>query len=141
MILTNWNKKTSLKLSALGDLKQKITVYINDRGTVEDLKGQKVDIFAEKDTDTGKTNTIMMTSDTGNHPPIKLRPYRPPFSKHPIVDKTVNDMLAANIICPSGSPWSFLIVVVDKKDGTKRLCTDFKKLNNISKKSLATSSN
>ena len=27
------------------------------------------------------------------------------------------------------------LVVVDKKDGTKRFCTDFRKLNNISKKS------
>ena len=74
-----------------------------------------------------------MSIDTGNHPPIKLRPYRTPFAKHPIVVKTVNYMLAANIIHPSRSPWSFSTVVDYKKDGTKS--TDFRKLNNISKKS------
>ena len=31
------------------------------------------------------------------------------------------------------SLWGFPIVVVDKKDGTKRFCTDFRKLNNILK--------
>ena len=56
--------------------------------------------------------------DTGIHPPIKLRPYRTPFAKNPIVDKAVNDMLAAIILHPSRSLWRFLIVVVDKKDGT-----------------------
>ena len=76
-----------------------------------------------------------MSIDTGNHPPIKLIPYRTPFVKHPIVDKAVNDLLAANIICPSRLIWSFPILVVDKKDGTRRFCTDFRKLNTISKKS------
>ena len=71
-----------------------------------------------------------MSIDTGNHPPIKLRPYRTPFAKHPIVGKAVNDMLAANIIHSSISPWSFAIVAVDRNNGTRRLCT-----NNISKKS------
>ena len=62
---------------------------------------QNLDLFAEKDTDLGKTNTIKMSIDTGNHPPIKLRPYKTPFAKYPIVDMAVNDMLAANIIHPS----------------------------------------
>ena len=81
------------------------------------------------------TNTAKMSTDTDNHPPIKMRPYRTPFAKCLIVGKAVNDMLAANIIHPSRYPWSFPIVVVDKKDGTKRFSTDFRKLNNISKKS------
>ena len=76
-----------------------------------------------------------MSIDTGNHPPIKLSPYRTPFTKPPIVDKAVNDMLAANIIHPSRSPWGFPVVFVDKKDGTKRFYTYLRKLNNISKKS------
>ena len=76
-----------------------------------------------------------MSIDTGNHPSIKLRPYKTPFAKHLIVDKGVNDMLAANIIHPSRSPRNFPVVVVDKKDDTKIFCTEFRKLNNISNKS------
>ena len=46
----------------------------------------------------------------------------------------MDDILAANIIQPSRSPWSFPIAVVDKKDGSKRFCTDFRKLNLICKR-------
>ena len=85
---------------------------------------QNVDLFVEKDAELGKTNTIIISIDTGINSLIKLRPYRTPFAKYPIVDRAVNEMLAANIMCPSRSPWSFPIVGVDKKDGTKRFCTD-----------------
>jgi hypothetical protein len=43
-------------------------------------------------------------------------------------------MLDANIIRRSRSPWSFPVVIVDKKDGSKRFCVDFRKLNQITKK-------
>ena len=49
--------------------------------------------------------------------------------------KAIDNMLAANVIQPSRSPWSFPIAIVDKKDGPKRFCTDFRKVNLISKKS------
>ena len=90
--LTQQEQQTSLKVSSFDDLKQKIIVPINHREIVEGLVKQNVDLFAEKDTDLGKTNIIMMSIDTGNHPPIKLRPYRTPFAKYQIVDKAVDDM-------------------------------------------------
>ena len=96
-------------------MRQKINVPINHRETVEDITEQNVDLFAEKDIDLGKTNMIKMSIDAGYHPPITLRPHRTPFAKHPNVDKAVNNMLPANIIHPPKSPWSFPIVVVDKK--------------------------
>ena len=40
--------------------------------------------------------------------------------KRKIVDDAIDDMLPANIIRPSNSPWASPIVVVDKKDGSKR---------------------
>ena len=132
--LNQWEQQTSLKVSSFDDLKQKIIAPINHKRIHEGLVKQNVDLFAEKDTDLGKTNTIKISIDTGNHPPIKLKPYRTPFAKHPIVDKAVNNMLATIIIHPPRSPWTFPVVVVDKKDGTKRFCTDIRKLN-ISKKS------
>jgi len=43
-------------------------------------------------------------------------------------------MLDANIIQPSTSPWASPIVVVSKKNGKKRFCVDYRKLNGITKK-------
>ena len=113
--LNQWKQQTSLKVSSFDDLKQKIIAPINHREAIEDLIEENVDHSAEKDTDLGKANKIKMNIDTSNHPPIKLRPCRTPLAKFPIVDKAVNDMLAANIMHPSRSHWSILIVVIDKK--------------------------
>ena len=38
-------------------------------------------------------------------------------------------MLQANIIKPSKSPWASPIMVVDKKDSSKRFCVDYRELN------------
>ena len=116
--LNQWEQQNSLKVSSSDDLKQKITVLINHREIVEGFV-KKVDLFTENDTDLGKTNTIKMRIDTGNHPSIKLRPYRTPFSKCEIVDKALNDMLAENIIHPSRPPWSFPIVLIGKRMALK----------------------
>ena len=86
---------------------------------MEELVRYNLDLCAEKDTELGKTITIKMKIDTGDHKPIKLKPYRTPFTNRPIVGKAIDDMLAANVIQPFRSPWSFLIVIVDKKDGSK----------------------
>ena len=77
-----------------------------------------------------------MSIDTGSTHLLNKSPYRTPFAKHPTVGKTVvNEMLTTNIIHPSRLCWSFPIAVFDKKDGAWRFYTDFRKLNNISKKS------
>lgn len=68
-----------------------------------------------------------MRIDTGDHSPIKLRPYRIPMHKRPLVEEAVRDILEAVMT------WSFPIVVVNKKYGGNWFCVDFRKLNAISK--------
>ena len=65
--------------------------------------------------------------DTGDHPPIKQRPYKTQFAERPKVDQHINGMLEAGVISPSNSPWASPIVIVPKKDGTKRVCVDYRK--------------
>ena len=51
-----------------------------------------------------------------------------------VIDKAIDEMFDADVIRRSRSPWSFPVVIVDKKDGSKRFCVDFRRLNKISKK-------
>ncbi len=54
-----------------------------------------------------------MRIDTGDHPPIKLRPYRAPIHKRKLVEEAVNEMMNSGMIERSKSPWSFPIVIVE----------------------------
>ena len=61
--LNQWEQQTSLKVSSLDDLKQKIIVPINHRKTVEDLIEQNLSFFAEKETELENTKIIKMSID------------------------------------------------------------------------------
>ena len=100
---------------------------------VRDLVRGNKDLFAQSDAELGHTDTVRMKIDTGEHPPIKMKPYRTPLNKRTVIDNAVDEMLEAGIIRRSRSPWSFPVVVVDKKDGSKRFCVDFRQLNKITK--------
>ena len=104
------------------------------RSDFETLMNDNLDLFAESDLQLGRTGLVKISIDTGDHPPIKQKPYRTPFSQRPQIEKTLSGMLEANIIRPSTSPWASPIVVVPKKDGSKRMCVDYRKINNITHK-------
>ena len=95
---------------------------------------QRSTLFASSDLDLGQTDTVQCDINTGDHDPVKLRPYRVPLQDRGVVDKAIDEMLKAGVIRRSQSPWSFSLVIVSKKDGSKRLCVDFRKLNEITKK-------
>ena len=75
-----------------------------------------------------------MNIDIGKSEPIKMRSYRTPLKNREDIDKTVDEMLDADVIRRSRSLWSFPVVIVDKKDGNKRFCVDFREINQITKK-------
>ncbi|UYV80760.1 hypothetical protein LAZ67_19001650, partial [Cordylochernes scorpioides] len=60
---------------------------------------------------------------------IRLRPYRIPFTYRKEIDIQINEMLKNNIIEPAIGEYASPITLVKKKNGTFRMCVDFRKLN------------
>ena len=104
------------------------------RQKIQDLLDRNADIFAKNDCDLGETHLVKAKLETGDAAPIKQNPYRLPFSQRKLVENHIQDMLKAGVIEPSQSPWASPIVIVNKKDGSKRFCVDYRAVNKILKK-------
>ena len=72
--------------------------------------------------------------DTGNHAPIKQPFRRVPFAHRDVIAGMVKSMEQQGVIRPSTSPWGSPVVLVPNKDGTKKFCVDYRRLNAIAKK-------
>ena len=92
------------------------------------------DIFALSPEELGRTGLVKHRIDTGDHQPIRQRPYRVSDTQRGIIEEHVTDMLNRGIIQPSVSPWASPIMLVKKKDGTDRFVVDFRRLNSVTRK-------
>ena len=71
---------------------------------------------------------IVLIPGTG---PIAQRAYSMNPTELVELKKQLDDMLAKGLIQPSASPWRSPVLFVDKKVGATRLCTDYRKLNDV----------
>jgi transposase InsO family protein len=93
------------------------------------------DVFSHKGTPVGASDNLPpCVIDTGDHPPIRQRAYRMPFSKREECERLVQEMLKDGIIRESDSPWASGVTLVAKRDGTTRFCIDYRRLNAITRK-------
>ena len=90
--------------------------------------------FSESDSDLGRTGIIKHSIPTGNAHPIKQPVQRLPVQMNKEISHQIDDMLQKDVVQPSSSPWASGIVMVQKKDGTKRFCVDYRKLNDVTTK-------
>jgi hypothetical protein len=63
--------------------------------------------------------------------PIHKSPYQMAPDEQLELKKQLDDLLAKGFIRPSKSPWAFPMLFVEKKDGSKRLCVDYRALNAV----------
>ncbi|CAD6208687.1 GSCOCG00012753001-RA-CDS [Cotesia congregata] len=60
---------------------------------------------------------------------VQRRPYRLSAEERQVVRDRVDELLKANVIRPSCSPFASPILLVKKKDGSDCLCVDYRELN------------
>ena len=92
------------------------------------------DVVATSNEDVGQTNLMAHKIDVDGAAPVKQPPRRMPFHKREEVRKHLDQMLEADVVEPSSSPWSSPVVLVKKPDGSSRFCIDYRALNNVTKK-------
>ena len=92
------------------------------------------DVFSKGKTDIGYTDVIQHRIKLTSDKIVKLPYRRMPPGLYAEVRDHLQDLLDANIIEPSCSPYASPVVVVRKKTGEIRLCCDYRRLNEITKK-------
>ena len=81
-----------------------------------------------------RAKDVEFVINTGDAAPIKQQPYRHPPLKEAIVHEQVKELQDAGLVEPSFSPWGSPVLLVKKKDGSQRMCIDYRKLNSVTKK-------
>ncbi|KAL6489156.1 hypothetical protein MHYP_G00028970 [Metynnis hypsauchen] len=86
-------------------------------------------IFSAYDGDLGCTTLVQHTIPLLDSVPVRQRYHRLPPSQYDLVRAHIQELVEHHVVCPSSSPYASPIVVVQKKDGSIRLCVDYHQLN------------
>jgi hypothetical protein len=90
------------------------------------------DVFAEVTTGLPPDREIEFTIDLmPGTQPIHKAPYRMAPSELKELKKQLEDLVDRGFIRPNVSPWGAPVLFVRKKDGSLRLCIDYRKLNRV----------
>ena len=79
------------------------------------------------------TNIVKHDVELTENKPIRQHPYRVSPQKLELIRSEINYMMKHGIIEASQSEWAAPCVLVNKSDGTPRFCTDYRKVNAITK--------
>ncbi|RZB65706.1 Transposon Tf2-9 polyprotein [Glycine soja] len=63
--------------------------------------------------------------------PVSIAPYRMSPVELAEVKAQVQDLLSKQFVRPSASPWGAPVLLVKKKDGSMRMCVDYRQLNKV----------
>jgi hypothetical protein len=89
------------------------------------------DVFKEIPGLPPKRDTDLSINLMHGEAPVSKTPYRMNTPELKELQMHLEEILKKGYICPSVSSWGSPVLFLKKKDGTLRLCIDFKKLNNV----------
>jgi hypothetical protein len=109
-------------------------IQLNQANAVEELKvvSDFPDVFPEElpgmPPDREIEFSIELVPGTA---PIYKRPYRMDANQLAELKNQIQDLLDKGYIRPSSSPWGAPVIFVPKKDGSTRMCVDYRALNEV----------
>ena len=77
----------------------------------------------------GRTTLVEHPIDTGSQRPIRQGLRRHPTAHLETIDRQVDELIQNDFVEPAASPWASNVVLVRKKDGSHRLCVDYRAVN------------
>ena len=80
-----------------------------------------------------RTDQIYHHIDVGNADSVKQHPCRLNPSNQKYLKEEIKYLLENDFIEPSNSSWSSPCILVPKPDGSYRMCTDYRKVNSVTK--------
>lgn len=122
------NPETSLSINYGKQLK------VDEINRLKGLLKSYETCFSENLKDLGLTNVVQMEINLNDTQPVVYRPYRLSFPERQLVQSMIKEMIDADIVCESNSPYASPVLLVKKKTGESRLCVDYRALNNKTKK-------
>ena len=96
------------------------------RNEVMEVLRRYEDIFTEIP---GKASVIEHKIDLTDDRLIRCKLYPLPYAKRGEIREEIKNMMDTGIERESSSPYASPLVVVKKKDGSNRMCVDYRKLN------------
>ena len=99
------------------------------KSEIEKLLWDECDLFAKSDTDIGEIKDLQMDIKLTDEIPVNERYRHLPRKLYDDVKTYLNDMIVNGWIEESKSSYASPIVCVRKKDGSMRMCVDYRKLN------------
>ena len=114
--------REKLKESDFGEFQEEVFKLLSNFSDIIALKGDKL----------GVTNVLKhrIVLEKGTKP-IYIPAYRIPVKLKTEVENIIEEWEGEGVVEKSSSPFNFPLLVVPKKDGTHRVCVDFRRLNAV----------
>ena len=104
-------------------------LHYDQRVVAETMLREECESFSSNEEDIGCIPDLEMEINLKDNQPVQKKYTSIPRPLYPEVKQYIEDLLNQNFITESKSPYSSPVVCVRKKDGSLRLCIDYRELN------------
>ena len=113
---------------SIQDVTAGLNITDEQRAEFMDLAHQFSSLFTEAP---GTMNLVQHDIKLTSDETVRSRPYPVPYSLRESLREDVDDMIRMGVVRESNSLYASPVVVVKKKDGSNRICVDYRKLNKL----------